>query len=75
MSEPALGSRSEFVSWRDQQTSELIQTLPLANVLKLRLDRRFQGRIDPSDVLQEAFLDLAEEWPSHSRKQSFPLFL
>lgn len=28
-------------------------------MVRLRLDRRLQGRIDPSDVLQEAYLDAA----------------
>jgi RNA polymerase sigma-70 factor, ECF subfamily len=30
----------------------------LRRMVRLRLDRRLQGRIDPSDVLQEAFLDV-----------------
>src|SRR5262249_47263345 len=29
----------------------------LRRVVRLRLDRRLQGRVDPSDVLQDAFLD------------------
>jgi len=29
----------------------------LRRMVQLRLDRRLQGRIDPSDVIQEAFLD------------------
>src|SRR6266513_1394561 len=29
----------------------------LKRMVRLRLDRRLQGRLDPSDVLQEAFLD------------------
>jgi len=47
----------------------------LRQMVRLRLDRRLQGRIDPSDVLQEAFLDLSRELPSYSQKQSIPLFL
>ena len=31
----------------------------LKRMVRLRLDRRLQGRLDPSDVLQEAFLDFA----------------
>jgi RNA polymerase sigma-70 factor (ECF subfamily) len=31
-------------------------------MVRLRLDRRLRGRIDPSDVLQEAYLVLAA-WP------------
>ncbi len=30
----------------------------LRRMVRLRMDRRLQGRIDPSDVLQEAFLDI-----------------
>lgn len=31
----------------------------LRRVVKLRMDRRLQGRVDPSDVLQETFIDFA----------------
>ena len=31
----------------------------LRQMVRLRLDRRLQGRVDPSDVLQEAYIDLA----------------
>jgi RNA polymerase sigma-70 factor (ECF subfamily) len=31
----------------------------LRRMVRLRLDRRLQGRVDPSDVLQEAHLDVA----------------
>lgn len=47
----------------------------LRRMVKLRMDRRLQGRVDPSDVLQEAFVDLVNELPGYSRKQSIPLFL
>jgi len=30
----------------------------LEPMVRLRLDRRLQGRLDPADVLQEAYLDL-----------------
>jgi RNA polymerase sigma-70 factor (ECF subfamily) len=47
----------------------------LRQMVRLRLDRRLQGRVDPSDVLQEAFLDLAAELPSYSRRPAIPFFL
>lgn len=47
----------------------------LRQMVRLRLDRRLQGRVDPSDVLQEAYLDLAKELPAWSQKQAIPLFL
>ena len=31
----------------------------LRQMVRLRLDRRLQGRVVPSDILQEAYLDLA----------------
>ena len=32
----------------------------LRNMIQLRLDDRLNGRIDPSDVLQEAYLEIAQ---------------
>jgi RNA polymerase sigma-70 factor, ECF subfamily len=32
----------------------------LRHLVRLRMDRRLQGRLDPSDVLQEAYLDVAQ---------------
>lgn len=47
----------------------------LRQMVRLRMDRRLQGRVDPSDVLQEAFLDLTKGFASYSEKQSVPLYL
>ena len=50
----------------------------LRQMVRLRLDRRLQGRVDPSDVLQEAYLDVAQQLPSYLQKQermSFFLWL
>ncbi len=35
----------------------VVQRVRLRRMVQLRLDRRLQGRIDPDDVLQEAFVD------------------
>ena len=40
----------------------------LARMVALRLDGRLQGRVDVSDVLQEAFLDLAAKLPDFEAK-------
>ena len=32
----------------------------LGRMVRLRLDRRLQGRVDPSDVLQETYLDAGQ---------------
>jgi len=47
----------------------------LKRMVRLRLDRRLQGRLDPSDVLQEAYLDLAQELPRYAADPSLPVFL
>jgi RNA polymerase sigma-70 factor (ECF subfamily) len=47
----------------------------LRQMVRLRLDRRLQGRVDPSDVLQEAYLDVAEQLPHYLGKADMPLFL
>ncbi len=47
----------------------------LRRMVQLRLDRRLQGRVDPSDVLQEAYIDLAQRLPEYSENPSLPFFL
>jgi RNA polymerase sigma-70 factor (ECF subfamily) len=47
----------------------------LRQLVRLRLDRRLQGRVDPSDVLQEAYIDLAGKLPDYARRPPMPFFL
>jgi RNA polymerase sigma-70 factor (ECF subfamily) len=47
----------------------------LRQMVRLRLDRRLQGRIDPSDILQEAYLDVAEQLPHYLKKPEMSFFL
>src|SRR5579871_2266952 len=47
----------------------------LRRMVQLRLDRRLQGRIDPSDVLQEAFLELSRALAEYLRNPTMPFFL
>ena len=48
----------------------------LRQMVRLRLDRRLQGRVDPSDVLQDAYLDVAERLPRLRRASpTMPFFL
>jgi RNA polymerase sigma-70 factor (ECF subfamily) len=47
-------------------------------MVRLRMDRRLQGRMDPSDILQEAYLDLTEriaEYADLRPKYTFFLWL
>ena len=47
----------------------------LRQMIRLRLDRRLCGRLDPSDVLQETYLDLAKRFPEYAAKPALPFFL
>jgi RNA polymerase sigma-70 factor (ECF subfamily) len=47
----------------------------LQRMVGLRLDRRLQGRIDPSDVIQEASLEAAARLPEYVRNPAMPFFL
>ena len=47
----------------------------LRAMVRLRLDRRLQGRVDPSDVLQEAYLDVAQQLPTYLAKPEMPFYL
>jgi RNA polymerase sigma-70 factor (ECF subfamily) len=47
----------------------------LRRMVRLRLDRRLYGRLDPSDVLQEAYLDLARRFPEYARDPAVPFYL
>jgi RNA polymerase sigma-70 factor, ECF subfamily len=48
----------------------------LRQMVRLRLDRRLQGRVDPSDVLQEAYLDLAKKVAEYVRDRAeLPFYL
>ena len=47
----------------------------LRRMVALRLDPRLRGRVDPSDVLQEAYLDAARRLPDYLRDPPLPFFL
>jgi RNA polymerase sigma-70 factor (ECF subfamily) len=54
-----------FLHWRER----------LRRMVRLRLDRRLQGRLDPSDVLQEAFLDVQKKTPDFADRPDLPAYL
>jgi RNA polymerase sigma-70 factor, ECF subfamily len=48
----------------------------LRRMVALRLDHRLRGRVDPSDVIQEAFLEATERRPEYLRQaEAMPPFL
>jgi RNA polymerase sigma-70 factor (ECF subfamily) len=44
-------------------------------MVELRLDRRLHGRVDPSDVIQEAYLEAAQRFPEYLQDSAMPFFL
>ena len=61
--EAALGDL--FARYRDR----------LRRMVRLRLDRRVCGRLDPSDVLQEAYLDVARRFPEYVAAPAVSFYL
>ncbi|HEV3260920.1 MAG TPA: sigma-70 family RNA polymerase sigma factor [Gemmataceae bacterium] len=47
----------------------------LRRMVRLRLDRRLQGRVDPSDVLREAYGDVARHAADYCARPTMPFFL
>ena len=47
----------------------------LRRMMALRIDRRLQGRVDPSDVIQEALIDAARRLPEYAKNPSMPFYL
>jgi RNA polymerase sigma-70 factor (ECF subfamily) len=47
----------------------------LRRMVELRLDWRLQARLDASDVIQEAYLDIVRKLPDYLQQPDVPLFL
>ena len=47
----------------------------LRKMVRLRLDRRMSGRVDASDVLQDAYLDVARRFPEYVAAPTVPFYL
>jgi RNA polymerase sigma-70 factor (ECF subfamily) len=47
----------------------------LRRMVEMRLDRRLQARLDASDVIQDAYLEIAARLPEYLRQPNLPLFL
>jgi RNA polymerase sigma-70 factor (ECF subfamily) len=47
----------------------------LRRMIEARLDRRVRGRVDPSDVLQDGFVDAVARFPGYLADPRLPLFL
>ena len=47
----------------------------LRRMVRLRLDPRLQGRVDPSDILQDAYVDLVEKLPDYKNRPGPPFLV
>lgn len=47
----------------------------LRRMVQFRIDRRIQQRVDPSDVIQEAFIEAIERLPEYIANPEVPLFV
>jgi RNA polymerase sigma-70 factor (ECF subfamily) len=47
----------------------------LERMVRLRMDRRLQGRIDPADVVQDAYLAVRSKFPRYSADSALPFYL
>src|SRR6266478_86597 len=47
----------------------------LERMVRLRMDRRLQGRVDPGDVVQDAYLAVRGKFPKYSADSPLPFFL
>ncbi len=47
----------------------------LRMMVRLRLNRRLQGRVDPSDVIQEAYLEISKHFAEYARAPTMPFYL
>src|SRR4051812_17730410 len=65
-------AKGDAGSW-DSLVAETRQRL--RRMVSFRLDQRLQGRIDPSDVLQDAYLEAWRDLEAYLRLPSMPFFL
>jgi RNA polymerase sigma-70 factor (ECF subfamily) len=47
----------------------------LERMVRLRLDRRLQGRVEPADVVQEAYMAVRGKFPQYCADPRLPFFL
>src|SRR5262245_24400962 len=47
----------------------------LERMVRLRMDRRLQGRVDPADIVQEAYLTAHAKFPHYHAEPHLPFFL
>src|SRR5947199_10861096 len=82
---PRVRNRDSFMSADTRTNEERLEAALAALVerhrdrhermVRLRMDRRLQGRVDPADVVQEAYLAVRGKFPRYSADPQLPFFL
>jgi RNA polymerase sigma-70 factor, ECF subfamily len=65
-------SHGDNVAWQQLMNEHHAR---LRRMVALRMDRRLQGRVDPSDVIQESYIDAARRLPDYAKNPTMPFFL
>ena len=71
------GNRDVVSSLSDEDLAAAFDEnrLRLGQMVRIRMDKRLQGRVDVSDVLQDAFVECLRRMPEYRQKPAMPLFL
>ena len=75
MTSPALIRTNEGRLDASRNGDEGALAVLVERMVRLRMDRRLQGRVDPADVVQEAYLALRRKFPPYSADPRLPFFL
>jgi RNA polymerase sigma-70 factor, ECF subfamily len=65
-------AKGDDQAWRDLMEEHGAR---LRRMVALRMDPRLQGRIDPSDVVQESYIDAARRLPDYAKNPKMPFFV
>ena len=47
----------------------------LTKIISFRIDKRLKGRVDPSDIVQDAFIEVTQRFSEYYNEQKMPFFL
>jgi RNA polymerase sigma-70 factor (ECF subfamily) len=65
-------AKGDDQAWRQLMEEHGVR---LRRMVALRMDPRLQGRIDPSDVVQESYIDAARRLPDYTKNPTMPFFV
>jgi RNA polymerase sigma-70 factor (ECF subfamily) len=75
--EPTMGSHDQEPPVDERGLAELFERHRerLEQMVRLRMDRRLQGRVDPADILQEAYLECSRRLQQYRAKPDMAPFI